>query len=157
MLIADRGFCDLWTLAERKFYGNFAKDFFKYATMGWQANNSFNTIKQYTQSPSLASDDASEQSAKKSILESKCYKLILCDKKDEIVNFEASVLAGAAREICHLQAKKTGYDQKKLGILTSEECSMLIKHFTYILNLEYDIFELMSDGVRKLRDLEHLE
>ena len=125
MLIADRGFCDLWTLAEKKFYGTFAKEFFKFATNGWQANNSFNTIKQYTTNLNLLEDDASEsQSAKKG--ENKCYKLILCDKKDEIVNFEASILCGAAREICHLQARRIGFEKDRIGILTTEECRSLI-------------------------------
>jgi hypothetical protein len=35
MIIADRGFCDLWTLAEEKFYGKFASIFFKYGSGGW--------------------------------------------------------------------------------------------------------------------------
>lgn len=46
MLIADRGFCDLWTLAENKFYGRFAREFFKFSTYGWQSNNSYEIIKQ---------------------------------------------------------------------------------------------------------------
>ena len=46
MLVADRGFCDLWTLAEKKFYGQFAKQFLKVASLGWQVNNSYNFISQ---------------------------------------------------------------------------------------------------------------
>ena len=44
MIIADRGFCDLYTIAEKKFYGEIAKVFFKYGSLGWQANNSFNYL-----------------------------------------------------------------------------------------------------------------
>lgn len=35
LVIADRGFCDLWTLAYQKFFGRFAQMFMKYATRGW--------------------------------------------------------------------------------------------------------------------------
>ena len=41
MLIADRGFSDLWTLAETKFYGSFAKHFLRSVSFGWQINNDF--------------------------------------------------------------------------------------------------------------------
>jgi hypothetical protein len=44
MLIADRGFGDLLSLAERKFFGKFAKTYFKYGSMGWQADNSHNFV-----------------------------------------------------------------------------------------------------------------
>ena len=44
MIIADRGFCDLYTLAERKFSGTIAKMLFKYVTVGWQLNNAFNLL-----------------------------------------------------------------------------------------------------------------
>jgi len=64
MLIADRGFCDLWTLAEKKFYGDFARMFLKVSSFGWQANNSFNYL-------------LSEKG--------KSYKVIICDPADEIV------------------------------------------------------------------------
>lgn len=35
MAVADRGFCDLWTLAEKKFYSNFSAPLLKYTTFGW--------------------------------------------------------------------------------------------------------------------------
>jgi hypothetical protein len=44
MIVADRGFCDLWTLAYQKFYGKFAELFFKYGTYGWQASNSYKYV-----------------------------------------------------------------------------------------------------------------
>lgn len=83
MLIADRGFCDLWTLAEKKFYGEFARIFMKMSSFGWQANNSFNYL-------------GIEKG------ESRSYKVIICDPADEIVDLQASILVGAANEICHL-------------------------------------------------------
>ena len=80
MIIADRGFCDLYTLAEKKFFGDMARMFFKFGSQGWQANNSYNYLQKG---------------------EKKCYKVIMQDKADEIINLQASLLFGVAREICH--------------------------------------------------------
>ena len=35
MVIADRGFGDLWTLAQNKFYGKISTSMFKYGSLGW--------------------------------------------------------------------------------------------------------------------------
>jgi fermentation-respiration switch protein FrsA (DUF1100 family) len=35
MIIADRGFSDLWTLAEKKFYSTISSSLIKYGTFGW--------------------------------------------------------------------------------------------------------------------------
>ena len=35
MVLADRGFGDLWTLIDDKFHGKLAVEFFKYGTRGW--------------------------------------------------------------------------------------------------------------------------
>ena len=64
MAITDRGFCDLLTLAEKKFHGGLAKHLFQYATNGWQANNSFRMLRP-----------------------SKAYKVVMQDYADEIVPF----------------------------------------------------------------------
>ena len=45
MIIADRGFCDLWTLADKKFYSDVAIPLIKYGTGGWQAQNAYNMLK----------------------------------------------------------------------------------------------------------------
>ena len=44
MIIADRGFSDLHTLADIKFYGKIADFLFQFITYGWQVNNSFNFL-----------------------------------------------------------------------------------------------------------------
>jgi len=44
MIIADRGFCDLWTLADKKFYGKIASSMLKQAS-GWQVQNAYNYLK----------------------------------------------------------------------------------------------------------------
>ena len=52
MIIADRGFCDLYTLAEKKVMlfsdGTFARNFYKYGSRGRQANNSFSYLKSHS-------------------------------------------------------------------------------------------------------------
>ena len=35
MVLADRGFCDLWTLVDRKFHGRLAVELFKFGTGAW--------------------------------------------------------------------------------------------------------------------------
>jgi len=55
----------------------------KMSSFGWQANNSFNYL-------------GIEKG------ESRSYKVIICDPADEIVDLQASILVGAANEICHL-------------------------------------------------------
>jgi hypothetical protein len=62
MAIADRGFSDLWTLAEKKFHTRFASSLMKYGTFGWQIQNGFNFLQM-----------------------SKSYKVIMQDPCDEII------------------------------------------------------------------------
>ena len=45
MIIADRGFTDLWTLAEKKFFDPVSSVLVKYGTQGWQVQNAFNFLK----------------------------------------------------------------------------------------------------------------
>jgi hypothetical protein len=54
-----------------------------------------------------------------------CYKVVTCDKNDEIVHVQASVMVGAAVEVSMQQKHKTKW-QGELGILSNEEC----KQFT---------------------------
>ena len=90
MVICDRGFCDLWTLAERKFYTKLAIPMLKYGTLGWQVQNAHNYLKKPTNSGRP------------------CYKLIMCDKADEMIDVYCSLMIGVAKEICLVQRAKTG-------------------------------------------------
>jgi len=86
MIIADRGFSDLWTLAERKFYGKMATSLFKFGSLGWQVHNAYNYLK-------CKRDD------------NQCYKVVLCDKNDEIVTLHTSLMIGIANELCQRHAE----------------------------------------------------
>ena len=104
MCILDRGFSDFWTLAENKFYGKFAKFFFKYFTQGWQANNSFNVLKM---SPK------------------KCFKVILQDRSDEIVDLWSSLHVGVAREYKALEGEPYLLDDLDIQLFMKEYMSIL--------------------------------
>lgn len=82
MVICDRGFCDLWTLAERKFYTKMAIPMLKYGTLGWQVQNAHHFLERPVNS------------------ERPCYKLIMCDKADEMIDVYCSLMIGVAKEIC---------------------------------------------------------
>ena len=48
MVIADRGFCDLWTLAAKKFHGEIATELMKQGTGGWVVNNAWKFLQPHT-------------------------------------------------------------------------------------------------------------
>jgi hypothetical protein len=54
-------------------------------------------------------------------------------------------MMGVARELCIAQAQKTGYPTEKLGILNKKQAAKFIDSYKYILNLEYDVYEIVSD------------
>jgi hypothetical protein len=89
MIIADRGFCDLWTLADKKFYSDVAIPLIKYGTGGWQAQNAYNMLKIPNK-------------------EQGCYKVVMCDKSDEIIDLHCSLMVGMATEICNIKHLENG-------------------------------------------------
>ena len=67
--------------------------------------------------------------------------MILCDKHDEIIGVQASILVGVARELCFAQAKKTGFPLNKVGIIDVEEAKAFVEAFLWVLNMEFSIFK----------------
>lgn len=84
--LADRGFGDLWTLAERKFHSILATPILKSTTFGWQAHNSFNFLKK------------NKKPGKRT------YKVIIQDHADEIIDINCSLMVGVANEVCRVQS-----------------------------------------------------
>jgi dipeptidyl aminopeptidase/acylaminoacyl peptidase len=78
MVICDRGFCDLWTLAEKKFSDKLTSSLMKYGTKGWQVQNAYNYLRH---SPNNTKP---------------CYKVIMCDLADEIIDVHCSLMVGVA-------------------------------------------------------------
>ena len=68
--------------------------------------------------------------------------MILQDKADEIINLQASLLFGVAREICNAQALKTG---NNVGILNKKQCQEFIDHYRFVLGVELDVSEVMNE------------
>jgi hypothetical protein len=126
MIIADRGFCDLWTLAEKKFYTSLAVPLIKYATGGWQAQNAYNMLN----TPNVPKT---------------CYKVVMCDKSDEIIDLHCSLMIGMANEICSMQYynshKMKNENEIKIEILSENQCYSLIDSIKFILNLDYDLHQ----------------
>lgn len=126
MIIADRGFCDLWTLADKKFYSDVSIPLIKYGTGGWQAQNAFNILK----TPNKKDG---------------CYKVVMCDKSDEIIDLHCSLMVGVASEFCRIQYLENKlHSTTKLHILSDKECQELILSMNYLLNIDYDLSDLMS-------------
>ena len=85
MVIGDRGMGNLYDTVEKKFHGWMGLEFYKVVTGGWQANNAFNYLKTDKKRP--------------------VYKLCLCDKNDEIVGNQISLMTGVAEELCTNKSK----------------------------------------------------
>lgn len=70
MIIADRTFANFETLADRKFYSTMSKWLFKVGTCNWRANNVRNFLDKGVGS---------------------CYKVVMTEKIDEIVEVHSSL------------------------------------------------------------------
>jgi len=82
MIIVDRSFCNFSDMAFWRYKGKAAEYLFKLGSCGWQVQNDFNYLKEH-QEPGR-----------------KCYKVITQDKQDEIVDIQASLMMGVAKEAC---------------------------------------------------------
>ena len=125
MIIADRGFDNLWTLVDRKFHGSLAANLFKFGSGGWQCQNAYNYLK--------SSDN-------------KCYKVVMCDKNDEIVLLQTSQMVGIANEVFAL---KTDHDPSA-ELLSKEMARQLAENILKIQNLDHLIHEIMIEVERKI-------
>ena len=125
MAIADRGFCDLWTLAEKKFYSIFSAPLLKYTTMGWQAQNSFNFLKFNPKKP--------------------CYKVVMCDIADEMIDVHCSFMVGLVNELSSMQSKLKSPQLNRPGILDEKQCRTLIDSVLYLLNVDLDLATILLD------------
>ena len=146
MVIADRGFCDLWTLSEKKFYGKTAVHLLKHFSFGWQVQNGYIFLKKHL------------------IEEESCYKVVMCDLNDEIIDAQTSLMIGIARELCtkQFEYRKTQANfidnlndkganmEPYLGILTDKQAQKLIDAMQFVLNLDYDLYQLGQTYQEKL-------
>ena len=76
MIIADRTFSNFESLSTRKFYSSIAEYLWKVGSCGWSASSDWNIINKGVEN---------------------CYKLIVIDKFDELVDVESSLMIGVAK------------------------------------------------------------
>ena len=79
MVMSDRTFSNFEVASERKFYHRFAKYLFKMGSWGWVLNNDLNLLYKGSNNS--------------------CYKVILTDKNDEMVEVHSSLMTGMTREV----------------------------------------------------------
>lgn len=84
MIYADRTFSNFESVSERKFYSKVANHLFKVSTWGWMVSNDANFINKGINS---------------------CYKVIMIDKNDEIIDSHSSLMSGVANLIVNNRNK----------------------------------------------------
>jgi hypothetical protein len=78
MIIPDRTFANFVNLSKRKFYHPVSNVLFKVSSCNWQANNDVNVLRK-----GLGT----------------CYKVIITDKNDEVVEVHSSLMTGIVQKI----------------------------------------------------------
>jgi hypothetical protein len=111
LIIADRTFYDFDILADRKFHSSFSKYLFRIGTCKWISINNKNVI------------DKGRDT---------CYKVIMIEKNDEIVEVHSSLMAGVATEIY-------SRSQHKLKLTPKFTQSLM-----FVINLEHDIYTVLD-------------
>jgi hypothetical protein len=76
MIIADRTFSNFKSLSTKKFYSSSAEYLWKVGSCGWKIASDWNIVNKGTET---------------------CYKLIVIDKFDELVDAESSLMIGVAK------------------------------------------------------------
>lgn len=87
MVIADRSFGNLHEVARTKFFGQVSVDLFRFATGGWRASSDKDIL-------------CTMRDPRYGCQPKPCYKVITCDKNDEIIDVHASLMATAAKHFC---------------------------------------------------------
>ena len=94
-IFADRTFSNFDVLSTRKFFSSVSKYLFKLSSGGWVINNELKVTN-------------------KGIANSKgdngCYKVIITEKADEVVEIHSSLMVGVAREAIGRKLKSPGED-----------------------------------------------
>lgn len=86
-IFADRTFSNFDVLANRKFFSSVAEYLFKLSSGGWVINNDSNCLHKGVKN---------------------CYKVMLIDKADEVIEVHSSLMTGVAREALGRKHLKTG-------------------------------------------------
>jgi len=131
MVIIDRSFGNLHSVAETKFFGKIAITLFKFTTGGWRSTADIDIL-------------TTVRDPKYGCLTKPCYKVLTCDKNDEIIDCHSSLMVQAAKVFC----KKNG----DYRFLTNTEISQLISAVRSILDAEEILFKFLA--LRVVREIE---
>jgi len=101
---------------------------FKIGSCGWHTNNEWNLI-----SKGIGS----------------CYKVIMTEKNDEVIEVHSSLMTGVARMICNDKIQRTN-SPNHLGVLSLEEIKHFIKSLKFITVLEHDLHNVIDYTVKNL-------
>ncbi len=121
MVIVDRSFGNLHEVARTKFFGQVTVDLFKYATGGWRASSDKDIL-------------STVRDLRFGCLPKPCYKVITCDKNDEIIDLHASLMVTAAKHFC----------SKNPELLSPQEIDGFLKAIWSILKAEERLFKYIS-------------
>ncbi len=120
-IFADRTFSNFDVLSNRKFYSSISKYLFKLSSGGWVINNELKVTN-------------------KGIANSKgdngCYKVIITEKVDEVVEIHSSLMTGVAREAIGRKLKAPGED----FYLSRDQLELFIGKLQFLMNLENDLY-----------------
>lgn len=157
MVIADRGFSDLYSLASSKFSGPIAKEVYKLATCGWQVDNSFSyCFSTIVRSRIKSKNKITELSPRKK-KRAFCYKIVMQDKSDEIIPATSSLMFGVSRECVHhhiqhrkMQLAKEGVKvtDDEFGPFSRKDMQDYADVYLSLLDLEDDV----SAAVKRLKE-----
>ena len=116
MIFADRTFSNFDVLADRKFYSVMSKKLFRVGTCNWKANNVKNFIDKGVGT---------------------CYKVVMTEKVDEIIEVHSSLQVGVAKEIHNRCIREFFMDDKT-------KAQSYIDSFRFITNLEHDLYTVLN-------------
>lgn len=136
MAIVDRSFCNLAAMARWKYHSTFADYLFKIGSCGWQAQNDFYILR----GKARTNEDVETGKPANS-----CYKVILQDRHDEIVEVQASLMVGVAKEVSEQQRRIRGPNWRgTMGILSATEIRTLVESLRSLLEIEEALYLLIQ-------------
>jgi hypothetical protein len=121
-VFADRTFSNFEVLSNRKFFSNIAKYLFKLSSGGWVINNDLNVL--HKTRPSKPP----------------CYRVLLTERKDEVIEVHSSLMTGVARAFLgrkHLAPGENFY-------LSLTQLKDFITSSQFIVNMEHDLYTVIE-------------
>ncbi|CDW84644.1 UNKNOWN [Stylonychia lemnae] len=113
-IYADRTLSNFDLVAERKFYSVLAKFLFKVGSWGWTMHSEKNFLQKSNQAK-------------------KCYKVLLADERDDVIDINSSLMIGIAKELLLRSNAQFKFLMNNRGL----KMKQFIKSLRFIVDLEY--------------------